>query len=455
MNGYEYIETKRIIPKKIVDQNQIEINYLYASLIYYEYINALNELIEFDNTLKYNDYNREVIKEYNDRSNILTESEINYVENNIVKYYVLYSRMINLACEACESYSRAILLDNNEPFKNIVRKYAHNLFDMYGKLKTDYEDEFCDITEQEERELQTLSPVSINEQINIRSRYPGEFMADDNSDVVLKLLEDIRNISFLCSNKEEKIILDTTYTKNKDLKITEKLRKKYLDEINLMNSELMTEELLGIINTFGYEYIFSTKQKDEQEKINTYTLRSRIIKKSCDVYEHSSIYLKIKEGKTWGDYLDSGHNLRKIFYLLEDEEQLSFILETLFNFESLEEQTLLTEALINSNPEDSNTLLQELIDKRFIDRNGLLNLSRKQTETLLGKTKDTPEDIRLENMHNTIEVIFSSDAIKRLNNIARIPGNYYINYNVSVVVNMSLAMANEAFVIEEYKQLRK
>ena len=451
MNGFRYVETKRIIPKKIVDQNQIKINYLYASLIYREYLNALVEITKFDNELNNNYDDKMMIDLYNNdkKRQLLSKNELNYVENKIVTYYVLYSRMVNLACEACESYSRAILLDNNEPFQNIVRQYAHNLFSMYDKLKMTYEDEFCNITKQEEQKLQTLSPSEVNEQINIRSRYPGEFISDDNYDVVFKLLEDIRNTSLLCNNPEDEIGLSgINYTKNNNLQITEELKEKYSDKINLINSELMTEELLSIVSTFGYDYIFSTKQKDEQNKVDIYTLRSRVIKKSCDVYEHSSIYLNLKEGKNWSDYLKTKHNFRKIFYLLTDEEQLSMLLETFFNFDNLDEQVSISNAFINSNPEDSILLMTELFDCRFIDNNGFLGLSIKQKSDIIEKNGNVKENISIEDINNTIEKIFDSDAIKRLNNLSRIPGNYYINYNAAMLYN-------EAFVISKYKRPEK
>lgn len=449
----DYIETQRIIQKNIVNSNEVLINYLYAGIIYNEYINALKELIEFETKFMAEQGNDLRLQLYNScpNKNILDPKLVDYVEMAMVKYYVLYSRTLNLACDACESYAKAILVENGIPLKKLNSFFGHNLFDLYNEFEINFNGNFNNITEQEKINLKSISGKSTNDQAGIRARYPGQFLVTENGDIVFKLLEDVRQVSFLCGNNEDNYILNKTYHKNENFKITKQILNKYQDNINFLNAELMTEELLDILNEFNYNYIFATKKKDLNEKINIYILRAIILKKSCDVFEHCGIYLTHTQGKNWEDTYRIKHNLGKMFNLIEPLSRMSIVLDSFFTLDSLEEQAIFSEALINSDEREVNMILNELMDERFVGNIGVCKFNKKQMKNLI-VNEETREDFNILNIYQTLDLIFKCDATGNLNHEARFPGTNYIHYNGPVVLNLALGIANEALVINSIEK---
>ncbi len=443
----EYIPTTSFFAKYKVSKYEQEISYMYANLTFNELKDAIDNLKEFDEYFNQNPINRKATNLYNNLNykDVFIDFDedsktlFNDVEQNMVKYYVLSSRAMNIASDTCEYLGKAILLKEGLDWKGIKNK-GHNLYEIYSLIKDKYKDAFSDLTTEEITTLQQMSSKEVSNKINITSRYPGEQMVKGDINLLLKLTNSFYKASLMAGNIYNTELV--SYEKNNNLEITEKVFEQNKNNINYLNTDLMVEEVATIINNYSYEYIFTTKPKDENERIKIYTLRSKLIKKSCDIFEHFSNAFLREEDKSWEELRDRGHDIKQKYHSLDHKMRLSLILETLFKYDELSSKEKVLERLLESNDIDED-IKQDLQDN-YLDQNKHLNIKPSQIKGIVDNYTLKIENLDRKQLEKAMDKLFTMNISDRLNIMSRFPGKYYINSNAAFILNLAYAISTES-----------
>lgn len=442
----EYIPTSSIFSRYRVSKYEQEISFIYANLTFEELSEAVENLKEFDEQFNLEEVNRKATTLYNNlhyKDVFIDDKDLEklmrQVEENMLNYYILSSRTMNIASDTCEYLGKAILLKEGLDWKDIKHK-GHNLYEIYELIKEKYKEAFSSLTEEDILSLQKMSSKDSSNKINITSRYPGEQFVKGDLSVLLKLANSFFKASLSAGNKCAMELI--SYEKNNNLEITEELFNKNKNEINYLNTDLMVEEIATLISKYSYEYIFTTKPKDEFDRINIYTLRSKIIKKSCDVFEHFSNAFLIDEDKTLEELRESGHNVKNKYYSLDYKTRLSLILETLFKYDELSDKEKVLESLLCSNVIDED--IKQSLRDNYLDKDRVLNIKPSQIKTIVDNYNLKIDNLDRKKIEKAMDKLFTMNITDRLNIMTRFPGKYYITENVSFILNLAYAISTES-----------
>lgn len=96
-------------------------------------------------------------------------------------------------------------------------------------------------------------------------------------------------------------------------------KESYKDLVNFVMSHLKTNKEAKV---FDYSNLFNENCNNEEECVNDYCVRTRIIKIATETCELFCKALLIKNGKEWNELKSLGHNLLNCYNSLSDDDKL-------------------------------------------------------------------------------------------------------------------------------------